>query len=483
MGYLFKHLTVRLWTTLTFGSIVCLVALPPLAAVLGPDWMVVPGLILFILAFWLTGAGLAALGRRRMARLLEEATVWDRAGMHREARQAFARATDTVNSFLFSPFSRKVPAERLLAKMARFQLAQAAPEASCDATVDAYLRHFPRDREAAVKWLERILGGREPSPTSHEIASRIGAAHSEDTAIQRMLARFYLAEGRCDYAALQAYQYIVKFDKSPGDDLLGPMAELFLAQSRADFLALMVYLARVDGGDRDPRLLSAIAACQQVIPPGPENLPTLEKAEAVLADLDTSRRRRLAAEFMPRISDSGMEPSAKRASRRWKAVGNGLRNGMNGALRAFCAVGRGMRRLRAVFSTGPAKSMLKWSVMGIFVVGLGWMVVNTAVHLIADNQTEETVPQPVAAPVTDPFTLQVAAYLKEVDARRYADQLKGKDLDAYWTRASSGSKTWYQVRISHFPTKAEARSVGEDLKKRGWIGDYYVANYKRPDVP
>jgi septal ring-binding cell division protein DamX len=89
----------------------------------------------------------------------------------------------------------------------------------------------------------------------------------------------------------------------------------------------------------------------------------------------------------------------------------------------------------------------------------------------------------VVAPVTDPFTLQVAAYLKEDDAQRYADQLKGQGLDAYWTRASGSGKTWYQVRIAHFSTKAEARMVGEDLKTRGLIGDYYVANYKRPDVP
>jgi len=62
-------------------------------------------------------------------------------------------------------------------------------------------------------------------------------------------------------------------------------------------------------------------------------------------------------------------------------------------------------------------------------------------------------------------------------------QLKDQGLDAYWTRASGSSKTWYQVRISHFKTKAEARAVGEDLKTRQLIGDYYVANYKRPDVP
>jgi hypothetical protein len=35
--------------------------------------------------------------------------------------------------------------------------------------------------------------------------------------------------------------------------------------------------------------------------------------------------------------------------------------------------------------------------------------------------------------------------------------------------------------VSHFKTKAAARAFGEDLKKRQIIGDFYVANYKRPD--
>jgi cell division protein FtsN len=121
--------------------------------------------------------------------------------------------------------------------------------------------------------------------------------------------------------------------------------------------------------------------------------------------------------------------------------------------------------------------------MALFAGGVGWLVINTALHFSPATQPVEKQPPPVAAPVTDPFTLQVAAYLKESDARRYTDQLRKNDLDAYWTLASGGGKTWYQVRISHFKTKAEARAVGEDLKQRGLIGDYYVANYKRPDVP
>ncbi|MFO7645349.1 MAG: SPOR domain-containing protein, partial [Desulfosarcina sp.] len=64
-----------------------------------------------------------------------------------------------------------------------------------------------------------------------------------------------------------------------------------------------------------------------------------------------------------------------------------------------------------------------------------------------------------------------------------AEQLKGHGLDAYWTRASGTNKTWYQVRISHYATKEAARAIGEELKGRQLIADYYVANYKRPEVP
>ena len=92
MGHLFKHLAVRLWTTLAIGSLATLVALPPVAGSLGPGWMLVPCLGVFAVVFWLSGLIFATLGRRRLTRLLKEAAVWDRAGMTREAGQALARA-------------------------------------------------------------------------------------------------------------------------------------------------------------------------------------------------------------------------------------------------------------------------------------------------------------------------------------------------------------------------------------------------------
>lgn len=485
MGQLFKHLAVRLWTALMIGSLTALIVLPALGGVLGPGWMVIPGLGLVVVAFWLTGTAFAAMGRRRLDRLIGEASVWERAGMAREARQALARAEATVDSFFFSPLSRRGPAGRLLAQIARLQLAQTTPESLSDPIVEAYLLHFPREREAAIKWLNGVLAGRAVSRKSHDIAARIGAAHPEDAAIQRMLAQFYVAERRCDFAALQTYRQAMDAAEPLTDDLLGGMAELFLAQQRTDSLALEVYLATLDRGHRDLRLLAGIAACGRMLHPSPLTLPLLKKAAAVLSGIDAPQRRKMALAFLPEVAAGG--PPQASAWRRIKlpATGPMVRQTLSAMYDTVCAgasrIAGQWRKVEDRLCSRQGKAAVKWAAMGLSVIAVGWLVLNTAVHLAADFKTvEKAPPRPVVVvPVTDPFTLQVAAYVKEADARRFAEQLKGQGLDAYWTRATGSNKTWYQVRISHFKTKAEARAMGEDLKNRQLIGDYYVANYKR----
>jgi hypothetical protein len=302
-----------------------------------------------------------------------------------------------------------------------------------------------------------------------------------------MLAQFYLAERRGDFAALQTYGLLMDSGELLPDTLVGQIADLFLADQRPDSLALKVYLDVYNRGGRDKRLLPGIAACCRMIHPSPMTLPLLERADEALAGIDASRRSEMASAFLPETTDSDLGRTAGGRRIKGPAIASTIRNTMTGLkkLAAGCVavVSGQLRKTRGRLSSRRAKSVLKWSVMGFFMIGVGWLLINTAMHLAVTFKTVEKEPPPVVAPVTDPFTLQVAAYLNETDARRYVEQLKGRGLAAYWTRASGSSKTWYQVRISHFKTKAEARVVGEDLKTRQLIGDYYVANYKRPDVP
>jgi hypothetical protein len=487
METVFKHMAVRLWASFLLGALTALVVLVPLAGTIGPGLMIVPAFLLILAFFWLIGIAFAAMGRQRLNRLIGEATVWERAGMVREARQTLARAEATLYSYYFSPFSRKIPATQLLARLARFQLSQSHPESSSDAVVGTYLRHFPRDREAAKKWLEGILSGRPVTQQSHDIAAKIGSTHADDITIQRMLAQFYIAERCCDFVSLQTYRQLMDSQKPLTDALLNDMADLFIAEQRADHLALEVYVKTYQRGKTNPQLLEAIAACCRLVHPTSLTLPLLEKADTILNDTSPTERKAMAVRFLPDIADRETSPSRRKNRVPRISIAAMVRKAWAEMFRAIgkalsATIFLGRFAVGMLFSK-RAKAAIKWAFMGLFSIGVGWLVLSTTLHLAENVKPAEKDPAPVATPINDAFTLQVAAYLKEDDARRYVNQLKKQGVDAYWIRTTGNNRTWYKVRVSHFKNKAEARSMGEELKTRHLIGDYYVANYMRPEVP
>jgi cell division septation protein DedD len=91
---------------------------------------------------------------------------------------------------------------------------------------------------------------------------------------------------------------------------------------------------------------------------------------------------------------------------------------------------------------------------------------------VPEPQAQQSVTQPSYS-----FTIQVAAYLKPEDAQSYVDRLKNQKIEAFWTKATGGNRTWYQVKVARFVTRDEARTYGEALKGKGVIDDFYVANY------
>jgi hypothetical protein len=144
--------------------------------------------------------------------------------------------------------------------------------------------------------------------------------------------------------------------------------------------------------------------------------------------------------------------------------------------------GKGADRVKAALSSLRGSARARNAVISIsllvIIAAVGLFAWNTLRHLTTPQPppaVEKTPPPPLE--VTDPFTLQVAAYLSLDYAKQFVAELKNEGLDAYWNTAVSGRKKWYQVRISHFATKAEALQLGESLKAKGLIDDFYVANY------
>jgi hypothetical protein len=411
-----KHLAIRLWASLMLGGVTALAVLPPFAGAFGPEWMVVPGLCFFVLAYWLTGIVFAAMGHRRIDRLMDEAKVWERAGMPREVRSVLGKALSTLDSFLFSPPARKGPARRLLAQTARFQMAQSVTDLPSDDVFEAYLISFPQDREVAIKWLDGVLAGETVSRQTHDIAVSVKEAHEQDPSILQRVARFFLRERCCDLTALQTYHQLIDANTPIPDELIHDMADVFFSHSRADRLALTVYLDSYKRGGRHRNLLQGIAASSSSIRPGPSTNRLLKEAESILAKIPSAQRTQMAESFFPKSEKIAQEhsPDTVRPSKKKlhikSSIGSFLHDLWGGLKRLIHRLVIGLsgipllwQKIKSKALTAQTKRAVKWLFLGLAFSAVVVFVINTILHLSTPPEGVKETPEPIAVAVTDPL--------------------------------------------------------------------------------
>jgi uncharacterized membrane protein len=299
-----------------------------------------------------------------------------------------------------------------------------------------------------------------------------------------VLARFFLLMERTDFPALQAYRRILDSDDQTPPEFTDNLAGLFFRERRTDEWALNVYLQAYGRDEKRQKLLRGIAACLRLTPETARNRHLLQTARSYLEGIDDLQLKEMSSGFKP-----PEPPPAPPKRRRGPGIGavsgqvmqnfaRGLAGGVRSAAVWTVAQVKSIRMLYT--QSRNARRLLAGSVLLGLSAIIAVLIINTIGHLTRTQESVKAKKYPAAVVITDPFTIQVAAYLKPDYAQHYVTQLKKQGLDAYWTEAASGNKRWFQVRVSHFKDKASARTYGESLKARGIIDDYFVANYRRP---
>lgn len=479
-----RHLIFRTWATVLIGGVLCLLILPAIHTYIGLEWVLVPVAVILSIVFMIVGWLLNRVGMRAVERLAGEATKWERAGLLRSAEKTYKRAAAVLDSFLFSPLVKRRESAYLAARLARFYLARADKTHDSEAFIIAYLQSHPEDGEVAEDWLRQVEILGDLKRDYYELASRIGDAQAENTNIQHLLARLYVAARRMDFPALQAYRHVLDRGSALAADIIRNIAVLFIRERRADEWALTVYLQALKHGGERPLLLKGIAACVHWIGENERTRRPLREARGALEGLDRASLEKMRAGFNP----PSVEPGVLGIPRKL-AVVSALRKASTYVGLALLRISRSLafrmgKYAKALFylvkGSKRAQLALEWSMMAVLVVAMGILVVNTVSHLITTRKGPPEKKEMAEIVVTDPFTIQVAAYLKPEDAQGYASYLKKRGLDAYWRKREGTKKTYYQVRVSHFPDKETARAYGASVKAQGIIDDFYVANYDRP---
>jgi hypothetical protein len=479
-----KHIAVRIWLTVLLGGVICLWVLPSFQDRIGLEWALLPAALIIVTVFVLIGWITTRWGLSTVERLLLEAGGFERDGMVSEAENRFRRALAVFDSFLISPLIKKQKSGRLTARVARFYLARAARSYASEAFLESYLQSNPQDEEVAENWIQQIDSRGGLREEHQELAYLIGSAQPQNRIIQSTLAEYYLMLERTDFQALQTYRRALTADQQVQTEFLKNLASLFLRVRRADEWALEIYLRAIGEGHHQPEILRGIAACVRWISLTERNKPLLQRAYTYLDGIDLDEIKKMTSGFKPPVAPSGQpiipQPAQKKQTflQTTAAVLQTFYDDLT-ALPLWM-----YRQIRAVIRWAVHSKKSRRVLTAMLLAGLTAavivLVINTVGHLV---KSETPVAQKIEkAPevITDPFTLQVAAYLKPGYAKTYVEKLKKQGLDAYWREAISANKKWYQVRVSHFPDKKSAREFGEALKTKGIIDDYYVANFIVP---
>jgi hypothetical protein len=473
MLHLLKHTALRLWATLCMGVPAGLAMLTALNEPPGTAWpLALMGAILAGV-FLLVGWGANRIGRRAVARRLSDSAVLERAGHIGAAEAALRQAVALYDSFVMSPLARRQMADRLLDRLARFHLARPDRRAEGLGSVRAYLARHPQDRSMAEAWMRWIEEPGRARAADEDLVDRVAAARADDLDLQRLLGRHCLASGRTDFQALTIYRRVIEGDRQAAPEWIRRLAGLFLREGRADDWALQIYLDAWDGGKDRADLQRGLAACLNHLVENDDNRGGLARARDCLAGCDAVDLEILGEGF------KGPRPPQRRALRP-AAAGQPVRR----ALTALRRSGRDL--MAAVGHAGRSRAVrrgLVWAAATTSAAGLALLLVNTLGHLMVRESPPAATPpppQPRAAIVLHPYTIQVAAYLRQAHAQRLVEQLQRQKIDARWNEARGKDRIWYQVRVSHFADKESALAYGQDLKRQGLIEDFYVANHEGP---
>ncbi|THB80082.1 MAG: SPOR domain-containing protein [Desulfobacteraceae bacterium] len=421
MIWVIRNLCVRLWTTLFLGIPMIIALAPVMATSISGQLLVLIELIMVIILFFGIDFLLDRIGRAMIANLLREGETWERSGILGKSEQSYIKAIRIFDTFLLSPFGARKLITHLTRTLSRFMLMSNRESEHFTNVADTYLRLNPRDVDLSLLWLKSLFKRKEISPRQEDLLGRIANTHLESKKILPVLTRVFLGLKRKDFTAQTIYQRA-----------LGSPA---LKRHFGDQIQALIRMDEPLGHQ------AAIHHFEAMDHPKTTQLNLRDKAIAL---------KNKTAEFVISI--------------------------LNACTAAMSFVILGLSSaVEYIKSHEQVRLYLKAGIMGVLGVFLVIFVINTVSHL-SPQKVPPKEPVPIEIVLPKPFTIQVAAYLKQDHAEQYVQRLKKNDINARIRMTDGGGKTWYLVMVSEFDDKKSAADYGRSLKSKGIISDFFVNN-------
>jgi hypothetical protein len=363
-------------------------------------------------------------GGKMIKKLIQEADVWERAAILTKARKKYLQAVRIYDSFLLSPLAAGKIRSLITRAMARFSLTFDREDDGFRQAVLVHLASDPWDETLVELWLERFVSSRTPGPQEQDLLTRLADIHYGNPRLIPLLTRIFLDSGRRDFFAKQLFARAVE----------DPEVRRIYRQKIRDLLG--------ESGQTLGRF------------------PMQKSGDKIEAEPPAIDRQAL-----PGLVTT-VSANIRKLFHHVLRIVSSVLNVAGVYLGRFTAVIKKQSRWQFYVKAG---------IMGMLCLWLLVFIYNTVIHLKAPKPVTKT-DVIIEKSVPMPFTIQVAAYLKQTHAEQYIRILKQKGIDARIKQTSGGGKTWYLIQVSEFEDRKTAAAYGNRLKSQKVIEDFFVSN-------
>lgn len=351
--------------------------------------------------------------------LMKQGQTWERSGILNKAEENYIKALRIYDTFFFLPFSVKKITRKISGTIARFSLNADVANRHFKLCTAVYLKMNPGDEDIAQLWLGRLRQSSMVTSLEQEVLTSLAEKHFASKLLSVLMVDIFLGLGRKDFAAKKLYQQILK----------DPLLKDRYSKKIEDTI-----------GKTDK---------------------TLQQEVSYFVPAQESEKKLEIRKKVQKIADKTVF-YLKKSIAVIRSVSNLLIVSMG-------------RTIVYVKKHEKVQLYIKAGLIVLPSAGLLFFMINTMSYMFQSSWVEKEKVQ-IQIQVPKPFTIQVAAYLKQKHALSYVDLLKQKGVDAILKKVDGGGKTWYVVKVSEFADKKSAKAYGRELKQKKIIDDFFVNN-------
>jgi len=377
------------------------------------------GLVTIIGSGVVIGFLMDTMAKKTVAGLIKEGQAWERSGILNKAEKNYIKALRIYDTFLLWPFSAQKTARVISGAIAKFELNSFVENKNFKLGTAVYLKMNPGDEDIARLWLGKLRRSTFVTSLEQEVLSILAEKYYNNKRLCVLMIDIFLSLDRRDFFAKKLYQQGLndselkkKYSKRI-EDLIGSPDE-FIQQEVSFIKSVKKRKKEMGIGKKIQAILLKCLSC---------------------------------------LKGSWM---------------------FTGSVLSFfiLSAGKGYNYIK---EHEKAQFYLKTAILSMISIWLLFFMANTLSHILKFKAVEKKEVK-IQIQVPKPFTIQVAAYLKQKHAAGYVDVLKKKGIDAIVKKVVGGGKTWFVVRVSEFTDKKSAAAYGQKLKQQQIIDDFFVNN-------